>query len=66
MLYACCMHGVCYCYICGCIGGLELEGVEVRVEINDKDRTKVEDLIPKQVKVNAKEVAAQVRTQCFP
>lgn len=29
-------------------GGLELEGIEVRVEISDKDKTKVEDLIPKQ------------------
>lgn len=32
-----------------CTGGLELEGVEVRVQIDDKDKTKVEDLIPKQV-----------------
>ena len=32
-------------------GGLELEGVEVRVQLNDKDRTEIEDLIPKQVHV---------------
>ncbi len=32
------------------IGGLELEGVEVRVAMDDKDRTKVEALLPKQVR----------------
>ncbi len=39
--------------LCICIaislGGLELEGVEVRVQINDKNKTEVDDLIPKQV-----------------
>ncbi len=32
------------------IGGLELEGVEVRVAMDDKDRTKVDALLPKQVR----------------
>lgn len=31
------------------LGGLELEGVEVRVQISDQSQTKVEELIPKQV-----------------
>ena len=38
-----------YIHVCACAGGLELEGVEIRVAINDKDETKVEDLLPKQV-----------------
>ena len=32
-------------------GALELEGVEVRVQLSDKDSAEVEDLIPKQVHV---------------
>jgi len=31
-------------------GGLELEGVEVRVSVDSKDKTKVNDLLPKQVR----------------
>ena len=30
-------------------GALELEGVEVRVQLSDKDSSVIEDLIPKQV-----------------
>ena len=32
------------------LGGLDLEGVEVKVEVDVKDKTKVDDLIPKKVK----------------
>ena len=39
--------------MCVCVAmsdGLELEGVEVRVSMDSKDKTKVDALIPKQVR----------------
>lgn len=51
IMYAVISQHTLFCVWChnNYVGGLELEGVEVRVEINDRDKTDVKDLIPKQV-----------------